>query len=175
MAVGGNLNEKQRRFVAAYVEGLDPHKAALAAGYKPRGARRHGERLLGRRPIVEAIARLAGGAPAPAASPPRTPITRAWITEELTDLYKTVKACVAGSGEPGGKAPSGASLQSVIKTLELLIKHLEAEGLRGAAGAGVPEPDLSRLTRDELRQLESILARAEGEPGPEGSGPAQPF
>ncbi len=130
LAVGGNLNEKQRRFVAAYVEGLDPHKAALAAGYKPRGARCHGERLLGQRPIVEAIARLAGGAPAPAASPPRTPITqtpitRAWITEELTDLYKTVKACLAGSGEPGGKVPSGASLQSVIKTLELLIKHLE--------------------------------------------------
>ena len=41
----------------------------------------------------------------------------------MTDLYKTVKACVAGSGEQGGKAPSGASLQSVIKTLELLIKH----------------------------------------------------
>ncbi len=56
-----------------------------------------------------------------------------------------------------------------------LIKHLEAEGLGGAAEGGVPEPDLSRLTRDELRQLESILARAEGEPGPEDSGPAQPF
>ena len=58
---------------------------------------------------------------------------------------------------------------------ELLIKHLEAEGFRGGAAGGAPEPDLSRLTRDELRQLESILARAEGEPGPEGSGPAQPF
>ena len=127
MAVDGNLNDKQQRFVAAYVEGLDPHKAALAAGYKPRGARRHGERLLGQRPIVEAIARRAGGGPAP--SPARTPVTRAWITEELTDLYKTVKACLAGSGEQGGKAPSGASLQSVIKTLELLIKHLEAAPL----------------------------------------------
>ena len=175
MAVDGNLNDKQQRFVAAYVEGLDPHKAALTAGYKPRGARRHGERLLGQRPIVEAIARRAGGAPGPAPSPPRTPVTRAWITEELTDLYKTVKACLAGSGEQGGKAPSGASLQSVIKTLELLIKHLESEGLRGAAEGSVPEPDLSRLTRDELRQLEAILARAEGESGPEGSGPVQPF
>ena len=175
MAVDGKLTQRQRRFVAAYIDCLEPREAALTAGYKPRGAARLGERLLTRRPVVEAMARLARDRSAETGGPSRSPITRTWITEELTELYGTVKACLTAPGESGGKAPSGAALQSVIRTLELLIKHLEAEGLCNAEEGGEPEPDLSRLTRDELRQLEALLARAEPGSGPKGVGPAEPF
>jgi hypothetical protein len=49
--------------------------------------------------------------------------------------------------------------------LELLIKHLEDDGLKGRKDPEGSEPDLSRLDRDELRQLEAILARTVPETG----------
>ena len=48
---------------------------------------------------------------------------RTWITNELSELYRTVKASLPTPGNQEGKAPSAAALQSVIRTLELLIKH----------------------------------------------------
>jgi hypothetical protein len=178
--VNGKLTQKQQGFVTAYIRCLEPRQAALEAGYTARGAAGQGERLLKQRAIVEAIARAARD-PSPRADPlagasaTRAPFTKTWITEEPTELYTMVKACLTSPGESGGKAPSGASLQSVIRTLELLIKHLEAEGLCDTEEGGEPEPDLSRLTRDELRQLDALLARAQSDPGPQGAGPAEPF
>jgi hypothetical protein len=180
MAAKGKLTQRQQSFVVAYIACLEPRQAALKAGYPPRAAAGQGERLLAQRPIVEAIARAVRDRPTQAdatAEPPapRAPFTKTWITDELTELYGMVKACLTAPAESGAKAPSGASLQSVIRTLELLIKHLEAEGLCQTEEGGEAEPDLSRLTRDELRQLEALLARAQPDSGPEGAGPAEPF
>ncbi len=65
MAASCKLSEKQQHFVRAYVDTLDAHGAALAAGYSARTAGRRGERLLVQRPIIEAIARQARGNAAP--------------------------------------------------------------------------------------------------------------
>ncbi len=46
----------------------------------------------------------------------------------------------------------------------------------GAAGENdEAQPDLSKLSRDELKQLEAILARAYDKPSSTGAGPAEPF
>lgn len=169
------LTDKQQKFVVAYVDTLDPRAAAIAAGYSPRQAQRWGERLLARRQVVEAIARRGRGHSGTKDTTLHDPINRAWITAELTELYQTIKACLRAPGEGGAKAPSGASLQSVIKALELLMQHLEAEGPGGRAEESEGQPDLSKLSRDELRQLEAILARTQAEPGSAGAGAAQPF
>lgn len=153
------LTEKQRRFVTAYVETLDARSAALAAGYSKRSAKAAGERLLAQRRVVDAIARQGKAASHHGESLARETITKSWITDELTELYRAVKACLPMPGGDDGKAPSGASLQSAVKMLELLIKHLEDDGLRAGEDLASGEPDLSRLDRDELRQLEAILAR----------------
>jgi hypothetical protein len=169
------LSERQQHFVRAYVDTLDAHAAALAAGYGARTAGRQGERLLVQRPIIEAIARHARRNAAPEGAETRAPITRAWITEELTELYTAAKTCLPAAGEEGGKAPSAASLQNLIRMLELLIKHLEAEGFGAAGENDEAQPDLSKLSRDELKQLEAILARAHDKPSSAGAGPAEPF
>ena len=103
-----------------------------------------------------------------------TPITRGWITRELTELYEMVKGCLQAAGEAGGKPPSGAALQNVIRALDLLIKHLETDGLDEAGEAREPEPDLSKLDRGELRQLEALLERAQPGPSPARAGRTQP-
>ena len=159
-----SLTEKQRRFVAAYVETLDGRAAARSAGYSERHAQAVGTRLLGQRRIVEAIARHGRGDGGDGESGGAA-ITKGWITGELTQLYQTVKACLPTPGGEEGKAPSGASLQSATKMLELLIKHLEDQSLRVKEDRADSAPDLSRLDRDELRQLEAILARTLPEAG----------
>ncbi len=169
-----NLSERQRRFVSAYIGSLDPGAAAVAAGYSARRALQTGERLLSQRPIVEAIARRAGEGPEQDPVPQGSPITRQWITKELTELYRTVRSCLPGPGAEADKAPSGASLQSATKMLELLIKHLEEDGRDEGPGDGTGEPDLSRLSPDDLRQLEAILARTIAGSGAEGAGGAKP-
>ncbi len=175
MAASCKLSEKQQHFVRAYVDTLDAHAAALAAGYGARTAGRQGERLLVQRPIIEAIARHARRNAAPEGAETQAPITRAWITEELTELYTAAKTCLPSAGEEGGKAPSAASLQNLIRMLELLIKHLEAEGFGAVGENDEAQPDLSKLSRDELKQLEAILARAHDKPSSTGAGPAEPF
>ncbi len=154
---------------------LDAHGAALAAGYSARTAGRQIERLLVQRPIIEAIARQARENAAPEGAETQAPITRAWITEELTELYTVATTCLPAAGEEGGKAPSAAALQNLIRMLELLIKHLEAKGLGAAGESDEAQPDLSRPSRDELKQLEAILARAYDKPSSTGAGPAEPF
>ena len=175
MTANRKLSERQQHFVRAYVDTLDAHAAALAAGYGARTAGRQGERLLVQRPIIEAIARHARGNAVPEGAETQAPITRAWITEELTDLYTAAKTCLPAAGEEGGKAPSAASLQNLIRMLELLIKHLEVEGFGAAGENDEAQPDLSKLSRDELKQLEAILARAYDKPSSAGAGPAEPF
>lgn len=165
---GRSLTDKQQRFVTAYVETLDVQSAALAAGYSKRTAKTVGGRLLGQRRIVEAIAR-SGKKVDSVGRRMDVPITKSWITDELTELYRAVKACLPTPGSDDGKAPSGASLQSAIKMLELLIKHLEDEGLHAREDQANSGPDLSRLSRDELRQLEAILARTVPEAGSAGA------
>jgi len=164
-----NLTDKQQCFVSAYVETLDVPSAALAAGYNKRIAETVGERLLGQRRIVEAIARSGNKADDSIGRRGDEPITKSWITDELTELYRAVKACLPTPGSDDGRAPSGTSLQSAIKMLELLIKHLEDEGLQGREDQANSGPDLSRLSRDELRQLEAILARTVPEAGSAGA------
>ncbi len=173
MAETDKASERRQRFAAAYLDCLDPRQAALAAGYGARGAERHGQRLLADRRVVEAIARMTRAAK-DAVEPARELITRDWITRELTELYEMVKACLKAAGEAGGKPPSGAALQNVIRALDLLIKHLEIDGLHEAGEAREPEPDLSKLDREELRQLEAILARTRPGEGPTRTGGAQP-
>jgi Terminase small subunit len=163
------LTEKQQRFVTAYIERLDVRSAAIAAGYSKRSAKAAGVRLLGQRQIIEAIARCGKTAQGGESRHKDAPITKSWITDELTELYRTVKACMPTPGVEDGKAPSGTSLQSAIRMLELLIKHLEDEGLQGREDQAKSEPDLSRLGRDELRQLEAILARTVPETGSAGA------
>lgn len=153
------LTDKQQRFVTAYIETLEVQPAAIAAGYSKRSAKAVGERLLGQRRIIEAIARHGRTDAGDVSRRKDQPITKSWITDELTELYRTVKACLPTRDGNDGKAPSGTSLQSAIKMLELLIKHLEDQGLQGRDDQANGEPDLSRLGRDELRQLEAILAR----------------
>ena len=148
---------------------LDARTAALAAGYSTRHAKAVGERLLAQRRIIEAIARQGNATQDGGDRRTSEPITKGWITDELTELYRTVKACLPTPGGEDGKAPSGASLQSAIKMLELLIKHLEDEGLQGREDQAGGEPDLSRLDRDELRQLEAMLARTVPETGSTGA------
>ena len=152
------LTDKQRRFVSAYVSTLDPRAAALAAGYSQRHAKTIGERFLGQRRFIEEIARHGLATDDSAAPHLDEPITRRWITGELTELYRTVRACLPAPGQDG-KAPSGTSLQSAVKMLELLLKHLEGQTPPSGAERAESEPDLSRLDRDELRQLEALLAR----------------
>lgn len=164
-----SLTDKQRRFVTAYIASLDAQSAAVEAGYSERHAKTVGGRLLGQRRIVEAIARHAKAGQDGGDHPTGQPITKGWITDELTELYRAVKACLPTPGDDDGKAPSGASLQSAIKMLELLIKHLKDEGLHRMEDHTDGEPDLSRLDRDELRQLEAILARTVPETGPTGA------
>ena len=174
MAETDKASERRRRFAVAYVDGLDPRQAALAAGYGARGAERHGQRLLADRRVVEAIARMARAAKDAAKPGATKPITRDWITRELTELYEMVKASLKAAGEAGGKPPTGAALQNVIRALGLLIKHLETDGLDEAGEAREPEPDLSKLDHEELRQLEAILARTRPGEGPARAGGAQP-
>lgn len=160
------LTEKQKRFVTAYIDSLDPRAAALAAGYSRRHAKTVAERFLGQRRFVEAIARHGRDTDTGGGLQAGEPITRSWIADELTELYGAVKACIPTQAGDEGKAPSGASLQSAVKMLELLIKHLEGEAQPGRNDPKGSEPDLSRLDRDELRQLEAILARTVTEKGP---------
>jgi Terminase small subunit len=163
------LTEKQRRFVTAFIETLDVHAAALQAGYSKRHAKAVGVRLLGQRRIIEAIARRPKAGQGVGDHRTAQPITKGWITDELAELYRAVKACLPTAGGDDGKAPSGASLQSAIKMLELLIKHIEDEGLHRMEDQADSEPDLSRLDRDELRRLEAILARTVPETSPTGA------
>lgn len=174
------LTGRQRRFVNAYVETLDAPGAALAAGYSPRHAARMARTLLAKRFVIEAIIRAARalGEAAPTKHAARTDgpagITREWITAELTQLYETVKACLPRPGDEKRPVPSGASLQNAIRMLELLIKHLETDGLSETDQDGDDQPDLSKLDRDDLRQLEAILARTLPDAGPARTRPAQP-
>lgn len=175
MTANRKLSERQQHFVRAYVDTLDAHAAALAAGYGARTAGRQGERLLVQRPIIEAIARHARRTAAPEGAETRAPITRAWITEELTELYTAAKTCLPAAGEEGGKAPSAAALQNLIRMLELLIKHLEAEGF-GAAGENdgavqhSDETDLSFYTDEELRQMRAIEEAVDARRNQQGAG-----
>lgn len=164
------LTDRQQCFIAAYIDTLDSRAAAIAAGYAPARAESVAVRLLARRDVVEAIARSARTQAAAREPLAGGGITRSWISEEITDLYRIVKSCLPAPGEGDGKPPSASALQTVIRALELLIKHLETAG--PGADAEEPEPDLSRLDRDELRQLEGLLAKAQGEPGPAFAGAA---
>ncbi len=174
MAASCKLSEKQQHFVRAYVDTLDAHGAALAAGYSARSARRRGERLLVQRPIIEAIARQARGNAAPEGAETQAPITRAWITEELTELYTVAKTCLPAAGEEGGKAPSAAALQNLIRMLELLIKHLEADGFSTAGESDEREPDLSLYTDEELRQMRAIEEAVDARRNQQGAGKPPP-
>lgn len=163
------LTDRQRRFVTAYVETLEVRSAAIAAGYSERHATAVGERLLGERRIVEAIARHGRASDTGGGRRAEEPVTKGWIIDELTELYRAVRACLPTPAGDTGKAPSGTSLQGAIKMLELLIKHLEDEGVHGREDQANSGPDLSRLGRDELRQLEAILARTVPEAGSAGA------
>ena len=100
---GKKLNEKQQKFVEAYLDSMNITKAVLAAGYNmtPGAAAVHGTRLLKNAKIQEALreareARRSG-----------LTVTAAWVLEQI--------AMIAQDEE--------TQTRDRLKALEMLSKH----------------------------------------------------
>lgn len=120
MAKVRKLNEKQLKFVEAYLDSMNITQAVLAAGYnmKPEAAAAHGSRLLKNVKIQEALRE------AREARQSKLTVNAAWVLEQIAQIAQD----------------EGAATRDRLKALEMLSKHfglLEKQADPDAAGVHV--------------------------------------
>jgi phage terminase small subunit len=155
------LTEKQKRFVAEYLVDLNATKAAIRAGYSEKTARSVGSENLTKPDIAALIserqAKVAKKAEWSAAER-LLALKRITDAAEKSDPRVAVSAIAEANKMQGSHAPT---------------HHRHA----GPNGGPIPTVDLTKLSGDELDQLESIFGPLAGSgdddaPDPRGEGAA---
>lgn len=152
------LTEKQKLFVNEYLIDLNATQAAIRAGYSKKNADKIGSELLGKTRVAEAIHT------AQEERAKRTLITADYV---LTSLKNVAERCM--EAEPVMVKEGNEWVESGVykfdssganKSLELLGKHLklftEKVEHSGEITQNVKQ-DMSKLSVEELKQLETIL------------------
>ena len=143
------LNERQQRFVDAYLEDPNATKAAIAAGYNSKTAYSQGQRLLKNVEVSRALeqARVARSA--------RTRITQDYVLENLDEcLRKSLKEeeVLDAYGNPKGLFVYDS--KGATKAVELMMKHLgmlvDRKEISGPKGGPIQIDDLMHRTEEEL-------------------------
>lgn len=112
------LNEKQMKFVEAYLDSMNITQAVLAAGYKmkPEAAAAHGSRLLKNVKIQEALRE------AREARQSKLTVNAAWVLEQIAQIAQD----------------EDTATRDRLKALEMLSKHFGLlEKQQDADGQGV--------------------------------------
>jgi phage terminase small subunit len=162
------LNPRQQRFAAEYIIDFNATAAYQRAGYKAAGhaAEVNASRLLSN---AEVQAAIKVGMEALAK---RTELTQDWIVERLKENAARAAQAVPvfdREGSPTGEYTYQGSV--VNRALELLGKHkgmfVDRHEVTGKNGAPIPVAtthaiDLTKLTAEQLAQLEGILSAITG-------------
>jgi phage terminase small subunit len=141
------LKPKQTEFVRQYLVDLNATQAAIRAGYSPKTANEQGARMLAKVSIQEAIADAMKA------------------RAERTEL--TADEVVFGLRREANHYGPNSLHTARVKAWELLGKHIrmfpDQHEHFGPGGGPIPvshSMDLTRLSDDDLRQLDRILDRA---------------
>ena len=126
------LNEKQMRFVEAYLDSMNITQAVLAAGYnmRPEVAAAHGSRLLKNVKVQEALRE------AREARQSKLTVNAAWVLEQIAQIAQD----------------EDAATRDRLKALEMLSKHfglLEKQEDPGSNGVKVTfeQPELEQWSQ----------------------------
>lgn len=177
------MNRRQQRFVEEYLVDLNATQAAIRAGYSEKTAYSVGNENLSKPEIKSAIdAEMARRSQA-------TAITAERVLKELAKvaffdkrkLFDTTGqfippnkwdaelGAVVTSFEHGPAGLQKVKIADKLDALQLIGRHLgmfrDKVEVTGQVHTSAPGPDLSRLTDDQLAQLETILSAAAPEPG----------
>lgn len=156
------LTDKQQRFVAEYLVDLNATQAAIRAGYAKSGARTEGARLLANADIAALVKRKQEKV---AEKAEWTAADRLAALKRISDAAEKNDARVAVSAISEANKMQGSYPPSQHR-------------LAGPNGGPIQTADLTKLSGDELAQLEAIfgpLAGAAGddaEDDPAGEGEA---
>jgi phage terminase small subunit len=147
------LTPRQERFVREYIRDLNGSRAAIAAGYSKNGAKVTASRLLTNVNVSSEIAKLTQKACE------KLEISADYVLRNIRD---TIERCSQAEpvldreGKPTGEYKFDSC--AVLKGCELLGKHLKL--FTDKVEFVEAEVDLSRLTDDQLHEIERIIESA---------------
>jgi len=143
------LSPKRQRFVDEYVVDFNGTQAAIRAGYSPRSAQQQSADLLLMPMVKEAVDER------------RRSIRRKSVNHRHWLLRKT-KLIIDKCTSPGMWDPKGANgaVRNMVDILGLRLEKKEITGKDGGAIELKTEHNLSKLSKEELRQLLALVEKA---------------
>ena len=156
------LTAKQALFVEEFLVDVNAMEAAIRAGYSKKTAKEEGYKLRQKPHVRAAIDK------AMAARLEKTKAGQDWIIARLVENAERAMQLVPATDSDGNSTGEHAYQGNVAnKALELLGRHAGMFPNRhehtGKDGEPIKfRPDLSKLTKEELDELERILSRATG-------------
>jgi hypothetical protein len=143
------LSPKRQRFVDEYCADFNGTQAAIRAGYAPKSAQEQAARLLSNAIVKAAVEER------------RKSIRRKSVNYRGWLLRKTrliINKCT-GEEKWDPKGANGA-VRNMVDILGLRLEKKEITGKDGGAIELKTEHDLSKLTKEELHQLLSLVEKA---------------
>jgi phage terminase small subunit len=153
------LTDKQKRFVAEYLVDLNATQAAIRAGYSQKTARSVGSENLTKPDIAAAIAK------AQAKIAKKAEVSLETLLAELEEARAVAIA----------EKQTSAAVSATMGKAKLTGLIVEKREHTGRNGGPIQTVDLTKLSGDELAQLESIFGPLAGPgdddaPDPRGEG-----
>lgn len=145
------LSPKRQRFVDEYVVDFNGTQAAIRAGYSPKTANEQAASMLAIPSVKEAVDER------------RRSIKRKSVNHRHWLLRKT-KLIIDKCTSPVMWDPKGANgaVRNMVDILGLRLEKKEITGKDGGAIELKTEHDLSKLSKEELRQLLTLVEKAGG-------------
>lgn len=143
------LSPKRQRFVDEYVADFNGTQAAIRAGYAPKAANEQAARLLANTSVKEAVEERKK-------SLRRKSINyRGWL---LRKTRLIINKCTSDAmWDPKG---ANGAVRNMVDILGLRLEKKEITGRDGGAIEVKTEHNLSKLTKEELRQLLDLVEKA---------------
>lgn len=143
------LSPKRQRFVDEYVVDFNGTQAAIRAKYAPKSAQEQAARLLSNAIVKAAVEER------------KKSIRRKSVNHRHWLLRKT-KLIIDKCTSPGLWDPKGANgaVRNMVDILGLRLEKKEITGRDGGAIEVKSEHDLSKLSKEELRQLLALVEKA---------------
>lgn len=143
------LSPKRQRFVDEYVVDFNGTQAAIRAKYAPKSAQEQAARLLSNAIVKAAVEER------------KKSIRRKSVNHRHWLLRKT-KLIIDKCTSPGMWDPKGANgaVRNMVDILGLRLEKKEITGRDGGAIELKTEHNLSKLSKEELRQLLALVEKA---------------
>lgn len=150
------LTDKQQRFVAEYLIDLNATQAAIRAGYSEKTARQVGSENLSKPDIGDAIAEA-----------------RARVAEKAEWSAVDRLAALKRISDAAEKEDPRVAVSAIAEANKMQGSHEPTKHrLAGPNGGPIPVVDLTKLSGDQLDQLEGIFGPLAGSGDDDASDPA---